>query len=166
MSKKGLFILLILLSLYASWSLLNHYYGYIAYGDHLIRHYSESVEESIDRNVFIKKLNYTIDSDIKIQDIFLEKGYRWGVLSSSQTRKLENNNSQYNNHIDQPFQIVVLFNKEQNNHLVYIPNSFKTVSQQSVLDTIIYDVYIRDLSRNLVKKTTLRVWEQCSDSIK
>ncbi|TSE08127.1 hypothetical protein [Aquimarina algiphila] len=93
----------------------NSYIGYHGYNKDTYRRFSETIKESKERKVFIKKLNYNTKADnVEILDVFIEKGYRWGN-SSDETAKLEQDDSLARNTPELPFQVVVSFKKDQKN---------------------------------------------------
>lgn len=67
---------------------LSSYIGWYGYKKWKYRKCSYSIEESIKRGVFVKKLNYQIDSfygtPFKFEP-FIEKGFKWGYNTSNET---------------------------------------------------------------------------------
>lgn len=86
---KYIFItVFILLIAFLGIGYLSSYIGWYGYKKWELRKHSNSINESITRNTFIKKLNYKIyDFDgipFKFEP-FIEKGFKWGHNTSEQT---------------------------------------------------------------------------------
>lgn len=77
---------------------VNKYFGWYAYEKYDLRRYSSCMVESKNRKVFIKKLNYSVSPDsINFDNLnfYIEKGYKWGKHSSTQTNIIKNTNYLY-----------------------------------------------------------------------
>jgi hypothetical protein len=95
--------------LYLGLGYYSSYIGYYGYNKDKFRRYSENIQESKNRGVFIKSLNFSVYPDsIVINSVFLEKGFRWGS-SSKETRKLDINDTVKGNLIEMPYQVSVSF---------------------------------------------------------
>lgn len=134
---------------------LSSYIGWYGYKKWEKRKHSTSIEESIARKVFVKKLNYQIDSFYGTPfrfEIFIEKGFKWGYHSSKQTEVL--NSSKY------PFQL----------NYNYRPNQFVTVSirkdQIKKFDSaggvlakpFLSDTVVLEIGGEGIKSGTIKIW--------
>ena len=90
--KKVFYILFVCVLLFFSVTIINKYFGWYAYKKYDLRRYSNNIEESKKRGVFIEELKFEVEPDslnIIGQDFFIEKGYKWGKHSSKKTITLE-----------------------------------------------------------------------------
>jgi len=72
---------------------ISSFIGWYGYKKWQYRVGSQSVQESKKRNVFVKELNFKIDSfsgSLGNFQPFIEKGFKYGYHSSEDTRNLEN----------------------------------------------------------------------------
>jgi len=109
-------IILWLLSIVITFLLIgfiSNYIGWYGYKKWEHRVSSKSIDESKKRNVFVKDLNYKIDStnlDNFNFAFFIEKGYKFGKHSSKETKVVKNSKYPYNfsfNHPDQSIGILI-----------------------------------------------------------
>jgi hypothetical protein len=98
---KSIIIFIIgLTALIVGFGYLSSIVGWYGYKKWEYRVSSLNVEESKKRNVFVRKLNYKIyNSEIEISEFtpFIERGFKYGLHSSSQTVLIQNS--------DYPFQL-------------------------------------------------------------
>lgn len=158
--EKWLFAFLLtaigVIVLYMGIGYVNSYVGYYGYEKDKYRRFSKSKEESLNRKVFIKNLNYSIDS-VNIDNIFLERAYKWGS-SSQETYPLTEKDTFKNNNPLDPYQIVISFEEDQRGNKIFIPES-KILLKDGVLgDTLFKYVYIRDSLYKLKRKKILRIY--------
>ena len=69
--------------------------GWYGYEKWKYRKHSLSIEESVQRGVFVKKLNYKIENfngQTFPFEVFIEKGFRWGHHSSEETVLVKDSN--------------------------------------------------------------------------
>jgi len=149
---KYLFIIsLLLIIFYFLVGYVSSYIGYFVYNKHNIRRYTSSLIESKERNVFVKKLNYSICNDIEIKNVFIEKGFRWG--SSDKKTKV------FKDSLNFPYQIIFDYKEKQGKYLVYIPDNRKLIKNKSINDTLQFKIYLRDFDNKLVKEVFIKIWE-------
>jgi hypothetical protein len=153
----------------------NWYIGYIGYNQHKYRRFSQTVEESKQRNVFITDINFQVDS-IKVDNVFIERAYKWGWRYEDVTVLLEETDT-FNAQSEFPYQIIILFDEVQNKNIIavnieelpYKTNSNKTIyvndyrnrvliKNTDFKDTLYYNVFIRDSVYNLKGTDVLKVW--------
>nr|MBK9649931.1 hypothetical protein [Bacteroidota bacterium] len=154
--KRILFVLAILSALVIAFICLNYYIGYFGYNKHLVKRYSQSVEESLARNRFIEKLKYKCDS-VEIENIFIEKAYKWG-FTDNQTRDLKMNDTYSENQPDLQYQIVIIFNEEQKSQLVAIPDNRLKLKDSCLKADLKLPVYLRDVNDKLPHIDTLTIF--------
>ena len=157
------FVILIFvgLSFYFFVGYYSSYIGYSGYNKQKYRRFSQTLEESKQRKVFIKELNYHVDS-IKIDNIFVERAYKWGKKSSEATVILERTDT-FNKNSDYPYQMIIVFDKTQNTDIVFIsttyPNERILLKDLNVTDSLYFNVIIRDSLHRMKSQKTLKVWE-------
>jgi len=86
--KYLLIFFFILLIIYYGIGYLSSYVGWTAQEPWKYRKHSTSISESISRGMFVKKLNYRIDSFYEVPfkfEPFIEKGFKWGHHTSDET---------------------------------------------------------------------------------
>ena len=74
------------------------YIGWNGYKKWEYRKASQSVSESINRKIFVKKLNYLIEDYSGFPfpfEVYIEHGYRWGINYSEQTITLKESKFPY-----------------------------------------------------------------------
>jgi hypothetical protein len=124
-----------------------------------------NIKESVDRKVFIRKMNYTSSLELKNFNVYIERGFRYGYFSSEQTRLLKNdkfpfqlcynqieidtiNNYSFESNINTPYDsISVLFLKNPKLEKEYVIKISKLVSKK--WDSI---GYIKVWDKDVVKK--------------
>lgn len=149
---KYLFLIgFIIVVIYFLLGYLNSYVGYYGYNKHKVRRYSSSLIESKQRNVFVRKLSYSLSNDIKINNVFIEKGFRWG---SSDEETLEYNDSSKLN-----YQIIFDYKEKQGKYLIYIPKNRKLLKTDRIIDTIQFKIFVRDYKNQLLKEDIIKVWQ-------
>jgi hypothetical protein len=131
--------------------------GYYGYNKDKYRRYSRSKKESLQREVFIKELNFEVES-VNVDAVFIEKAFKWGD-SSKETELLKLSDTVYEeNYPNSPYQIIIDYQKVQKNYNVFIPDNSIVLNKSSLEDTIKTEVYIRDSRHNLLKKEVLKIW--------
>ena len=103
--KWALSIILLLLLGYFGLGYLSSYIGWYGYKKWKYRVATQNILESKQRNVFVKELNYKIDSfpdTLTNFHVYIEKGFKYGHNSSSETVLLTNSNF--------PYQLSFLYN--------------------------------------------------------
>lgn len=117
MNKYVKFIIipiLLILILIVGLGFVNSYFGYQAYNKDIYRRFSKTLEESKNREIFIKELKFhCTNKNIKIKNVFVEKGYKWGEKSSKETQLINLNDTIAKNTPRLPYQVVVSFNESQ-----------------------------------------------------
>lgn len=114
--------------------------------------------ESVNRQVFVRNLKYLSNIELDSFNIYLEKGFRYGYLSSDNTRLI--NDSSF------PFQIVFTENIGVNNINFYIINNKKADSLDDVTIYLRQDKLKDTLLIGIDKYTTkwdsigyIKVWD-------
>jgi ABC-type multidrug transport system fused ATPase/permease subunit len=96
---KIIFIIFLLsILIFIAVGYLSSYFGWYAYKKWEYRKHSASIQESMRRGVFLKELNYKIDSFNGYQfrfEAFIERGFKWGRHSSDVTIPIEGSNYDY-----------------------------------------------------------------------
>ena len=160
-SKKlftySLGVAFVIIILYLLMGYINSYFGYFGYNKDKFRRYSDTIEESIDRNVFVKKLNFRGLNRVQINDVFIEKGYRWGISDKQTKSLLENDN--LDNKSCLTYQIIIDFDEMQNKKLIYIPNNRMLIDKSELIDTLTFEMYVRDVNNKLIEVDTLKIWQ-------
>jgi hypothetical protein len=137
------------------------YIGYSGYDKQKYRRFSHTLEESKQRKVFIRELNYQVDS-VKIDNVFIEQAYTWGKWSSKETVILERTDT-FNKKSNYSYQIIIAFDKIQNSDMIFIPETDPDrrilLKEVDIKDTLYYDVIIRDSLQRIKSQKTLKVWE-------
>jgi hypothetical protein len=171
MKKRKLLIIAFLsiffcFMLYLGLGYLSSYIGYYGYNKDKFRRFSETIEESKNRGVFIKCLCFSVNPDsFKINSVYIEKGFRWGS-SLEETMELDINDTIKGNRIELPSQVVVSFPKTQfqgiirigseNERLYYSP--YIPINSIMIKDTIYFHlIYITDVGKSF--GGILKVWE-------
>ncbi|WP_299190466.1 hypothetical protein [uncultured Aquimarina sp.] len=162
--KKKILLSLIIIFVFNSLGYINSYFGYQAYNKDIHRRFSKSIEVSKNREVFIKELKYqSTNKNIKIESVFMEKGYRWGEKSSKETQLINPSDTIAKNTPSLPFQVVVSFNDTQglgkvsvfsggkyNKYSPFIP-----ILENKINDTLKFKALL-----NNKKVDTLLVWDK------
>jgi len=138
---------------------INAYMGYYGYNKDKFRRYSTTLNESVERNVFIAKLNFASIENVNIDNVYIEKAYKWGSSYKETKELLLKDTFDVDNKPYLPYQIIIEFKEEQKKYLIYIPNNRKAIEKKYINDTIIYKVFIRDFNSQLVKEDTLKIWQ-------
>lgn len=138
---------------------LSSYIGYYGYNKHTVRRFSHSMEESIRRKVFEKKVHFLLESDsIEIKDVFIERAFLWGS-SAKETVLLKSNDTIENNFPKFPYQVVVAYEKEQKygKVSVFSASEFNTYSpfiplaQNKMMDTIRFNLIVENKYSGVIK---------------
>ena len=96
--KAAIIIFVVAIIFFFGIGYLSSYVGWYGYGKWKDRKHSLSIDESISRNVFVKKLMYKIENysgDYFEFKPFIEKGFRWGHNASKETIILKTSDFPY-----------------------------------------------------------------------
>lgn len=135
---------------------LNSFIGYYGYNKHKIRRFSNTLSEAKTRKTFINQLAFT-HSTIKINHIFIERGYKWGS-SEKKTVFLSSKDSFAENNPQYPYQLIIEFDSKQNNNIIAIPKNRTILKTKKLKDTIEAEIFIRDNNYDLKKIDTIKIW--------
>jgi hypothetical protein len=161
----SLFIFFCIL-LYMGLGYLSSYIGYYGYNKDKFRRFSENIEESKSRGIFIRTLNFSVYPDsFTINNVFIERGYRWGS-SFEETRELDTKGTVKANRIEMPYQVVVSFPEAQfggtvkigseNEGLYYSP--YIPIKSKEISDTVYFHlIYSVDLEHGV--GGVVKVWK-------
>ena len=142
--------------LYLILGYLNSFIGYYGYNKHKIRRFSNTLSEAKTRKTFINQLAFT-HSTIKINHIFIERGYKWGS-SEKKTVFLSSKDSFAENNPQYPYQLIIEFDSKQNNNIIAIPKNRTILKTKKLEDTIETEIFIRDNDYHLKKIDTIKIW--------
>lgn len=151
-------ILFVLIIFFVILGYLSSYIGYTGYDKDKLRLYSSTKKESQDRDVFISDLHFHVDS-IVIKEVFLERAYKGGENSLSETILLQKTDTFRNNNPELPFQSIVVFDEIQLGKRVFIPQYHLKLKDTILKDTLILEIHIRDMEYNFIKKEYLYIWK-------
>ena len=138
------FTILIVVTLFVGLSILNWFFGYHGYEKEKYRRNSwRNKTEAIDRNTFVRDLE--TESNLKLDSfkIYIEKGYKYGYFSGSQTN-FNLGDTKY------PFQISQM---ERTDNLVYQivnPNKGDSIGEHS--EVYLNQPHIHDTLKMIVEK--------------
>lgn len=156
MKKDRIWFYLILTTfLIIIYFIIKLYFGWYGYRKWEYRQDTTSPRESIQRGVFVKKLNFAITPDslmknYKDQDtlFYIEKGYTWGYFSMNDTRVLSAKETKY------PFQLIrrgidVVYLERDNLKIQDSVTHFPILLKSTKNDTIYFKLLKRK-SQNIV----------------
>ncbi|MFN4027893.1 MAG: hypothetical protein ACK4IZ_10640 [Flavobacterium sp.] len=96
MIKTTLRVFGILIGLCFLYILANSYCGWYAYKKWVPRRSTYgNIEEAVERNVYVKKLNYKSTKLPKDFNIYIEKGFHYGLHGANDTKLVQNSNYPY-----------------------------------------------------------------------
>ncbi|MFV0531151.1 MAG: hypothetical protein ACK5MD_06900 [Flavobacteriales bacterium] len=138
-------VIVLLFTGYFALGYLNSYIGYYGYNKHKYRRYSQTRQESVDRDVFIKDLLYKLesaDTNIIINNVFIERGYRWGS-SNRKTKKLTKDTLNLNSYVymDKLYQISVAYSDKKGRNVWIRPKKefYSDINYFPIKETYIKD---------------------------
>lgn len=135
---------------------LNYYVGYLGYNKHKYRRFSKTLSESKSRNTFIKELRFETQK-FKINSVFIEKAYRYGYNYSS-TKLLTKYDKFEDNNTDSLYQLIIAFDKIQNNNEIFVPQNITYLMNPNIEDTIFLSAYVHEKTKFTSSKVTFIIF--------
>ncbi len=151
--KYILIILCLLVTIYYGIGYLSSYMGWYAQEPWKYRKHSLNISESVSRGVFVKKLNYQIDSFYGVPfkfEPFIEKGFKWGHTTSDETVPL--NGSQFLYQLSynyRPNQIIGIRIRED--QLKKFDSAGRYLLKPQLKDTIILEILGENIKSGIIK---------------
>ena len=138
---------------YIIFGLISTFMGWDAYEKWKFRKHSNSIQESIRRGVFEKKLNYIVEGyeGVKFEfEPFIERGFRWGRRTSEETIPIDGSNFpyqlSYNNRLNDS--IGILMRQDQYHKF---DSSIRYLRSPNLPDTIIFKIEGKGVVSGIIK---------------